>query len=536
MAIFVTLLLIMTSDSVIEIVLNFAAVNFISYLDNVAFGLALWGKYGLKLEKEANRITNLPLPTCMTRGNKYTRFQCTLVTFAFPLLAIMTAIAWVQASDRVWLTRVLRVQFETEALQVYNGCYDLDKDAGIKGIGNKRHIYQSSGGVLESARFGYCIDERRWKLFWNGTDACEARVSVVAYSAKSRSFDVSTSFSEGWFSASGAPLDLYFIEFPNKTLENNCSSLDDGVCNIVFNTYDYQYDGGDCCSGTCSHSNCGAEAITEAFGMVNTTGIGFPKCEDPSMVPITISLENFTSDHDPAILAQRFTPEVIEEYESQKDRCNKGELPSEPCGILYGNPINPSLMLECDSKTVLRLVINPNMTNQTETIFVSDGAMCTINIANRTRENGRMDSIFYPAFWYVNFTIFQGYGLDNGTQMLDMNSDEQATSSFFPIPRCMSTRLSPYYNGTTSVYEEKYRLEAIKWMMEDGSGNSDCHDMFFIDRYALLVMNFIAPIAKASETFWIEETPHCNWPKIECDNGIVSELMLGKYVSQMMEI
>jgi len=485
----------------------------------------LWGKYGPKLEKEANRITNLPLPTCMTAGNKHTRFQCTLIFSAFPMLAIMTAITCTQGSHNIWLTKVLRVEFEAKEMLVYNGCYELDRSAVIKGSGNKRHIYQSSEGVLESARFGYCMDERQWKLFKNGTDACKAKESEVAHSAKSHSFDVSTSFDEGWFSASGAPLDLYFIEIPNK---GNCSSLDNGVCNKFFNTYEYQYDGGDCCSSTCSHFNCGTESVTEVFGtIVNTTGIGFPKCEDPSMVPITISLENFTSDHDPAYLTQRYTPEVIEQYESFKDICNRGALPV-LCDKVFANAINPRLLLECDSKIVLLIDINPNMTNQTETVFVNDGARCKINIANKSAQDGR-ESIYDPAIWYVNFTIFQGHSLDNETKILDMNSGEQGISSFFPITRCMFERLSPYYNGKTSIYKKKFQLRAVKWMMEDDSGNSDCHDAFFIDRFALSVMNFIDPIADDGETLWIQKTPQCTWPETECYNGNLTALILDNY-------
>jgi len=126
LATLVTLLLIITSESVIEIVLNFAAVNFISYLDDVAFGLALWGKYGPRLEDEANRITKLSLPPCMTRGNKHKRFQFTLAIAAVTLLATMIAIISAQASSDIWLTKVLRVEFETKELQAYNGCYKLD--------------------------------------------------------------------------------------------------------------------------------------------------------------------------------------------------------------------------------------------------------------------------------------------------------------------------------------------------------------------------------------------------------------------------
>jgi len=386
-------------------------------------------------------------------------------------------------------------------------------------------MYKSSEDVLESARFGYCIDERQWKLFKNGTDACKAKGSELAHSAKSHSFDVSTSFDEGWFSASGTPLDLYFIKFSNEDLENNCSSLDDGICDEFFNTYEFQYDGGDCCSSKCSHSNCGTESVTEAFGMVNTTGIGFPKCEDPSMVPITISLENFVSDHDPAYLAQRFTPEVVDRYESEKDECNKWDTVAW-CDYVYVNTINPRLLLECDSKIVLLLHINPNMSNHTETVFVNDGARCTINMANRSAQDGTKN-ISHPAIWYVDFTIFQGHSLDNGTKILEMNSGEHGISSFFRIPKCMFENLSPYYIDMASIYREKYQLQAVKWMVEDSSVNSDCQDRFFIDRYALSIINCIAPIANASKTLWIKETPQCTWPEIVCNyNGSVSELYL----------
>ena len=40
----------------------------------------------------------------------------------------------------------------------------------------------------------------------DGTDACEAKGSEIAHSAKSDFFDMSTSFDEGWFSAPAHPL------------------------------------------------------------------------------------------------------------------------------------------------------------------------------------------------------------------------------------------------------------------------------------------------------------------------------------------
>ena len=67
----VTLLLVITTPDVVDIILNFTAVNFISGLDEIGYELALWGKYGPKLENEAKRIGAEPLPECMQFKPKY---------------------------------------------------------------------------------------------------------------------------------------------------------------------------------------------------------------------------------------------------------------------------------------------------------------------------------------------------------------------------------------------------------------------------------------------------------------------------------
>eukprot|EP00536_Pseudo-nitzschia_multiseries_P004323 jgi/Psemu1/302493/fgenesh1_kg.71_\ len=188
---------------------------------------------------------------------------------------------------------MLRVEFQDEILHAYSGCYELDKRASKSLKEYKRHVYTSIGKQQYNASFGYCAKKRRWMLYRNSTYACDADDGELAYSAKSFSFDISTSFSEGWWSTSGTPLDLYFVQL-DKNQEDQCLSYDDGICHSYFNTFEHQYDGGDCCSATCSHSICGIGAVTEPFNVKNATGSGFSKCTDPSMFPITIHLENFT--------------------------------------------------------------------------------------------------------------------------------------------------------------------------------------------------------------------------------------------------
>ena len=69
----VTLLLVITAPDVVDSILNFTAVNFISGLDEIGYELALWGKYGPKLENKAKRIGAEPLPECMRFKPKYAR-------------------------------------------------------------------------------------------------------------------------------------------------------------------------------------------------------------------------------------------------------------------------------------------------------------------------------------------------------------------------------------------------------------------------------------------------------------------------------
>ena len=88
----------------------------------------------------------------------------------------------------------------------------------------------------------------------------------------------------------GTPMALYFIEDQD---EQSCGLyLNDGNCDLSFNTINYYYDEGDCCAATCTDSSYGLGGITSVFGNTNISGDCFPSCIDPSMVPITIRIDN----------------------------------------------------------------------------------------------------------------------------------------------------------------------------------------------------------------------------------------------------
>jgi hypothetical protein len=307
LAIIVILFLIVTTSNLIDIILNFTAINFISSLDDVGFEIIKWGKYGRKFKDEAYRIENEPLPKCINRKHKNIPYWSSAIPIGIILIACLCYIIIIQESNDHWVTKIFRVQFQDkeQQLHVYNGCYEKDEDDIGRKDGHGRKFYEGFENNSVSAQFGYCIGDRRWILFkGNATNAWEARENKteVAHSSKTDTFDVSIMFGETWYSSSNTPLDAYFVE-NNDTIELNettCSSfIGDGNCDLFYNTFDYQYDGGDCCAATCSGSNCGIGSINNAFGTNNTSGDGFPNCVDPDIVPITIRLGNILNIREP---------------------------------------------------------------------------------------------------------------------------------------------------------------------------------------------------------------------------------------------
>jgi hypothetical protein len=214
-----------------------------------------------------------------------------------------------QENNNVWVTKMVRVQFQDEAqgLHLYNGCYEKHASALNRKEGFRRKLSESFDINGEKAKFGYCIDDRRWILFKGNITSAESD-NALARSSKTDTFDVSTMFEEPWYSSSNTPLDMYFVE-ENGDIDLNistCSSfIGDGNCDEVFDKFDYQYDVGDCCGSTCSGSNCGIGSLKNAFGATEniTSGDGFQNCKDPAMVPITIRIDNISSSLEPKFLS-----------------------------------------------------------------------------------------------------------------------------------------------------------------------------------------------------------------------------------------
>jgi hypothetical protein len=537
LAVIVSLILIVTTSTTIDIILNFTAINFISTLDDVGFEIIKWGKYGPKFEEEAKRIETLPLPRCIYRKYKHVRYLCAVIPLGMMFLSMIGCIIILQENDNIWVTKIFRVQFQDkeQGLQVYNGCYEKNEAAIGRIEGFRRKLFEGYEYNAEIAKFGYCMDDRRWILFKGDiTNACDAGEdnNELARSSKTNTFDVSTMFGEPWYSSSNTPLDVYFVEDTDDTELNEatCSSfLNDGNCDLVFNTFDYQYDGGDCCAATCSESNCGIGSLKNAFGSNNNniSGDGFPNCRDPDLVPITIRLDNIVSSFEP----QYWDNNVIfkngfDENSTIDENLANQDLDDDYIREVFRRePVKPLLFIDCDGSNVLNVYVDKSMEKQTETIMVNDDADCSMTIRNATRSK--------DPIWYVNYTIFHGDKKSvksNPIVILQDFSNERTSAYFKKIPNCYFDKLSDHIIDNSTVYmgiDYDPTAKAIAWLTNDGPEDPICEDSFFLERYALSVISFSSS-SDNSEDMWINKTRQCVWSSIICDNGAVVKLNLGK--------
>eukprot|EP00536_Pseudo-nitzschia_multiseries_P008606 jgi/Psemu1/20835/gm1.20835_g len=440
-------------------------------MDDVAFNLALSGKYGEQIEEEAKRITKLQLPRCMSR-RKHTRFHITLASLAVIFVAFISGIIITQENPKKWRTSVLRVEFQDKELQAYTGCYETNQTK-VQGLNlYKRDVYVLSDGDNQTARFQYCINERRWILSTNTTNAChdDAKNDELAKSSKMDSFDISSSFDEDGWKETKRPLHRLGMESAMEILHLGTGF--DGETAALLHVLIL---------------SVGLMLSKGAFGVSNTTGNGFPNCTDPSMVPITIHLGNFT--------------------ESEKH----------PWLYEEGNPVdNPYLILECEGKIVLLLDISKDMANHTETVHVSDRANCVLTVKNQTvREN---------IIWHVDYSIFIGGTASDGRRIIEGNSKQESSTKFLTIPECMIDTISVHAD-IFELYNDFDGREALYWIVKDDSGNSNCHDEYFTERFGLSLLNYSAPI-KGNTRSWIDSNPTCLWTATKCEDLKPRELDL----------
>ncbi|CAB9516192.1 unknown protein [Seminavis robusta] len=158
----VTIFILVTQvDSVLDIMLNFAALEFMADIDDVAFTLAKSGLIGSSTQRAVYEVANLKIPKRKT-------------TNAF-----------------------------VSSLGTFNGMYDLDFSGGFLLERRGRYVERRSIEIDTPGRgvFAYCDDIKAWtfqverKNITQDRDAC----SWIARSAETATFDIKETASIQWF-------------------------------------------------------------------------------------------------------------------------------------------------------------------------------------------------------------------------------------------------------------------------------------------------------------------------------------------------
>ncbi len=371
------MLLVVSSNDVIDIVLNFTAVHFISDFDNMAFDLAANGFYGETLLKATETVGQMELPkktvlvvinngiasvtactsafrdailsrgtnrshkgvtferdgvdqfpedgTTMKKygtrsGGDFKRNRVKSIGKGGPYLllvgiltiawcAILSIIFWYGDSQK-WATQMFRVQFfnDDSDLRLYSGCYEYNTKGETEQARqhDRRLQFVSIGESLSpnemnerksGARLAYCKKERKWILHKNmkENDPCKVdEKDKLAASEKTLAFDVQTAFDGAWKTILDRDVEVIFGT--NVTDLESCKAEEDGarlpktgdgICDETLNTFQYNFDGGDCCQTGCDFrkpGDCAEKNLTELLGplsKINGENAGEHPCREP---------------------------------------------------------------------------------------------------------------------------------------------------------------------------------------------------------------------------------------------------------------
>ena len=218
----ITFLLIMRSNSVLDLLLNFSAIEFVSTLDDVVFGLAQDGLLGDVLKKEAKDMPEKSYRVSKECLNTVYAMKVSLLYFVVLFLSFFGSwvyIYWQQRSG-AYLCQQIFSQFGDEILPMLGTLTGLFyKHEEMKFGGRSSYRDDQQGGPL----LAYCKSETRWTLSLTKDVDTDEFLSMdkwdpcnwLAASSESESYSILSTTSSPWVIKTptnrAAPLTHHFL-------------------------------------------------------------------------------------------------------------------------------------------------------------------------------------------------------------------------------------------------------------------------------------------------------------------------------------
>jgi len=230
LGLFVTFLLIVTSHEVVELLLNFTAVEFVSLLDNVAFLLAKKGFMGTENRSEAMLISKTKYRVTTERKSNPFQRIISLGGIAFMLLSGW-AIIFARQLWGVYLPNQITVQFEdtlSRELGTYSGTYYRENDPWKFDQERVRYISASGRG-----QFQYCLESRFWTFSAEeNPDPCH---NFLAKSSQTLAFDLTETLTLPWLATESLeeprfyPMSYFYLAL-GCVQDYDCGGIGHGTC------------------------------------------------------------------------------------------------------------------------------------------------------------------------------------------------------------------------------------------------------------------------------------------------------------------
>ena len=226
----VTFLLVVTSTDVVELLLNFTAVEFVSLLDNGAFLLAKLGFMGKANKRMADIVTNTDYRVAR-KQNQSPTWQMWMLIFMYLLLVAGWVFIYALQIRGLYTTGGVVVQFDDEldiALATHSGKYTLHNVRGRFGFDRIRYWADNGPGM-----FGYCKSEEVWTFSESrNADPCRG---YIARSSPSVDFDITTTNQDDWFATEDRSTLRFFPMANYQVLKGcvrhqDCGGLGQGTC------------------------------------------------------------------------------------------------------------------------------------------------------------------------------------------------------------------------------------------------------------------------------------------------------------------
>jgi hypothetical protein len=190
----VTFLLVVTEDTVVDLLLNFTAMEFVSQLDEVAFYLARQGYIGKIVQLRTEKM--ITTDYFVKRKSR----RCLRLTLLLSILIAMLA-GWGTVMRKQqkgeYMCEIIHVQFSDEfipSLGTFSGIYRR-RDIS-QGLTSGRVEYEESRS--KKIRFAYCEEKSAWTLSFHAdgrSDPCDWMV----ISQETATFDITAVSSSEWF-------------------------------------------------------------------------------------------------------------------------------------------------------------------------------------------------------------------------------------------------------------------------------------------------------------------------------------------------